>query len=282
MLSYLKGDLLSSPAQVQVNTVNTVGVMGKGIALQFKNKYPKMFLDYQQACNENKFDVGNLFLWKSEMKWILMFPTKKEWKNPSKIEYVEEGLKKFVINYDKLGIESIAFPKLGCGNGKLDWKDVKPLMEKYLKPLPITVYIYVDGYTEMFPQKKEGLNCQEHSKFKNLNFDALKKDIKETLTYNNNILYSDGLLKHIEWNDNRIVIQNGNTIEIEESQLCDFWDYIKNVGVIEVKKIPEMFSEFSTVMLQVFERLHYIQPVLIAKNEEYLNEGAGYQCVVAS
>ncbi len=207
---------------------------------------------------------------------------KKEWKNPSKIEYVEEGLKKFVINYDKLGIESIAFPKLGCGNGKLDWKDVKPLMEKYLKPLPITVYIYVDGYTEMFPQKKEGLNCQEHSKFKNLNFDALKKDIKETLTYNNNILYSDGLLKHIEWNDNRIVIQNGNTIEIEESQLCDFWDYIKNVGVIEVKKIPEMFSEFSTVMLQVFERLHYIQPVLIAKNEEYLNEGAGYQCVVAS
>ena len=98
MLTYLRGDLLSSPAQVQVNTVNVVGVMGKGIALQFKNKYPEMFKSYRQICEKHLFDVGNLYLWKSSKKWVLLFPTKKHWRNPSKIEYIESGLKKFVEN----------------------------------------------------------------------------------------------------------------------------------------------------------------------------------------
>ena len=142
MLKYLKGDLLSSPAQVQVNTVNTVGVMGKGIALQFKNKYPEMFAEYKRICEKQQFDVGELYLWKSPEKWILMFPTKKHWRNPSRMEYIERGLQKFVDNYERLGIESIAFPKLGCGNGGLEWYAVKPIMEKYLSPLPISIYIY--------------------------------------------------------------------------------------------------------------------------------------------
>ena len=107
MISYLKGDLLSSPAQVQVNTVNTVGVMGKGIALQFKNKYPEMFLAYQRVCEGHLLDTGKLYLWKSPEKWVLMFPTKKHWRNPSKIEYIESGLRKFADNYERLGIESI-------------------------------------------------------------------------------------------------------------------------------------------------------------------------------
>ena len=142
MLKYLKGDLLSSPAQVQVNTVNTVGVMGKGIALQFKNKYPEMFIEYQKVCEKQQLDIGKLYLWKSPEKWILMFPTKKHWRNPSRMEYIERGLQKFVDNYERLGIESIAFPKLGCGNGGLEWSAVKPIMEKYLSPLPISIYIY--------------------------------------------------------------------------------------------------------------------------------------------
>ena len=142
MLTYLRGDLLSSPAQVQVNTVNTVGVMGKGIALQFKNKYPQMFAAYQKACEKQQLDIGRLYLWKSPEKWVLMFPTKRHWRNPSKIEYVESGLKEFVDSYERLGVDSIAFPRLGCGNGGLEWSVVKPIMEKYLSPLPINIYIY--------------------------------------------------------------------------------------------------------------------------------------------
>ena len=96
MLSYLYGNLLDSPAQVLVNPVNTVGVMGKGIALQFKNKYPSMFKSYQKLCEGHLLDVGKLYLWKSPEKWILLFSTKKHWRDPSKIEYIESGLKKFM------------------------------------------------------------------------------------------------------------------------------------------------------------------------------------------
>ena len=90
--------------------------MGKGIALQFKKKYPEMFTAYQRVCEKRQIDTGKLYLWKSPEKWVLMFPTKKHWRNPSRMEYIESGLQKFVDNYERLGIESIAFPKLGCGN----------------------------------------------------------------------------------------------------------------------------------------------------------------------
>lgn len=143
ILQYVSGDLLCSHAQTYVNTVNTVGVMGKGLALQFKNKYPEMFEVYQKVCKEHLLDVGKLYLWKGDEKWVLMFPTKKHWRDMSKIEFIESGLKKFIDNYQRIGIQSIAFPKLGCGLGGLEWEMVQPLMEKYLKHLPIDVFVYL-------------------------------------------------------------------------------------------------------------------------------------------
>ncbi len=143
MITYLRGDIFSSQAQVLVNPVNTVGVMGKGLALQFKSRYPEMFAYYQRMCRGQLLDVGKLCLWKSPEKWILLFPTKKHWRDPSKLEYIESGLRKLAENYERLRIESVAFPKLGCGNGGLEWDDVKPLMEKYLGSLPICIDVYV-------------------------------------------------------------------------------------------------------------------------------------------
>ena len=116
--------------------------MGKGIALQFKKKYPEMFTAYQRVCEKQQLDIGKLYLWKSPEKWVLLFPTKKHWRNPSRMEYIESGLQKFVDNYERLGIMSIAFPKLGCGNGGLEWSAVKLVMEKYLCPLPIDIFVY--------------------------------------------------------------------------------------------------------------------------------------------
>ena len=144
MITYLKGDLFNSPAQVLVNAVNTVGVMGKGVALEFKKRYPAMFKSYQKICDNQTFEVGKLYLWKGPEKWVLLFPTKQHWRNPSKLEYIEAGLKKFAAHAQRLGIESIAFPKLRCGNGGLRWESVQPVMERYLKPLPLQIYIYVD------------------------------------------------------------------------------------------------------------------------------------------
>ena len=142
MITYVIGDLLKSPADVLVNTVNTVGVMGKGIANDFKKIYPEMFTQYQKLCEKGLFNIGQLWIFKTKNKWVLNFPTKKHWRNPSKIEYIEAGLDKFVKTYAEKGITSISFPMLGCGNGELNWEtEVRPLMEKYLKNIPIDIYI---------------------------------------------------------------------------------------------------------------------------------------------
>lgn len=145
MIEYIEGDIFDSPAQVIVNTVNTVGVMGKGLALSFKNRYPDMFERYKKVCEEGNFRIGNLMLFYYPDHWLMLFPTKENWRNPSKLEYIEKGLQKFVDTYSDKRINSIAFPKLGCGNGDLDWNDVKPLMEKHLRNLPITIYICRTG-----------------------------------------------------------------------------------------------------------------------------------------
>jgi O-acetyl-ADP-ribose deacetylase (regulator of RNase III) len=143
MITYIKGNIFESNAKTLVNPVNTDGVMGKGLAKEFKKLYPGMFIEYQRLCKEKKLVVGKLLLHKGMFKWILNFPTKTSWKKPSCIKYIESGLISFTKNYEKYGITSIAFPALGCGNGGLDWeKQVKPLMEKYLNNLPIEIYIY--------------------------------------------------------------------------------------------------------------------------------------------
>ena len=142
-IQYVKGDLFESKAQVIVNTVNCQGVMGKGLALEFKQRYPDMFEVYQKDCKSGKLRIGRPTLYKKSSPWILNFPTKNYWRLPSKLEYLEKGLEFLVAHYQKVGITSIAFPKLGAQNGKLSWDEVGPLMAKYLSQLDIDVYIYI-------------------------------------------------------------------------------------------------------------------------------------------
>jgi O-acetyl-ADP-ribose deacetylase (regulator of RNase III) len=143
MVSIVKGNIFESQSQTIVNTVNCLGFMGKGLALEYKARFPDMFISYKKVCNSKLFSIGKLQLYKDKEKWILNFPTKYHYKNPSKMEYIETGLKKFVEIYKDKGITSIAFPQLGCSNGGLDWKDVEPLMVKYLDNLDIPVEIYI-------------------------------------------------------------------------------------------------------------------------------------------
>ncbi|MGB1286281.1 MAG: macro domain-containing protein [Aggregatilineales bacterium] len=143
MITYITGDLFQSSAQVLVNPVNTVGVMGRGLAKVFKQKYPEMFTEYQQRCKSGDFDVDDLHLYRTSDKWILNFPTKKHWRGKSKLEYIEAGLQKFVDIYETENITSAAFPQLGCGLGGLDWNtQVRPLVKQYLQDLPIDIYVY--------------------------------------------------------------------------------------------------------------------------------------------
>ncbi len=151
MLDYVLTNIFDSPAQTLVNTVNTVGIMGKGIAAEYKRRYPDMFRRYRQHCKSGSLDIGKLYLYKGDNKWVLNFPTKEHWRNPSKVEYLEAGLQKFVATYAAHGITSVSFPQLGTGNGGLDWtRVVRPLMDKYLSDLAIPVFIHVARRTEDF------------------------------------------------------------------------------------------------------------------------------------
>ena len=280
MLTYIKGDLLNSPAQVLVNTVNTVGVMGKGIALDFKNRYPEMFKAYQNQCDKKNLEIGKLILWKDDEKWVLLFPTKKHWRSPSKIDYIEKGLDKFVKSYESLGIESIAFPRLGCGNGGLQWDSVKPIMEQYLKCLPIHVYIYVDKYIETIPEYQQPTEIEKwlRSNPESIGFTKLKEDLQKVISYNDNILMNNSELKHISWQKDAIHLINGNEIIIPEDDLCDFWEFIRDVGVIQTDKLPQRFVEYGVIMLDIFKRLDYVQPIIISRSgTDFIKKSNGYQ-----
>ncbi|PQJ10717.1 phosphatase [Flavipsychrobacter stenotrophus] len=147
MLHFVTGDLLQSTAQALVNTVNTVGVMGKGIALQFKENFPANNMAYVEACKQKLLVPGQLLLVSDKsihygVKSIINFPTKVHWKSPSKYEYIEDGLlalRKLIL---EKGIQSIAIPPLGCGNGGLDWDKVKPMISDHLGDLDIEIQVY--------------------------------------------------------------------------------------------------------------------------------------------
>lgn len=143
-IQYQKGDIFESKAQVIVNTVNCQGIMGKGLALAFKQKYPAMFKVYQQECRTGKLHIGKPTLYQESTPWILNFPTKDSWRGNSKLEYLQKGLEFLVAHYKNAGIKSIAFPKLGTQNGKLSWNEVGPLMAEYLSQLDIDVYINIE------------------------------------------------------------------------------------------------------------------------------------------
>lgn len=142
-IRYTVGNIFDSTAQVIVNPVNCKGVMSKGLALAFKERYPAMFRVYQKECQTGLLRIGKPTLYRESTPWILNFPTKDDWRYPSKLKYIEEGLAYFLANYQQLSIHSIAFPKLGAGLGSLSWNEVGPLMARYLSQLDIEVSIYI-------------------------------------------------------------------------------------------------------------------------------------------
>lgn len=143
MIRVLIGDVLASQMQTKVNTVNCVGVMGKGIAQQFKKLYPEMFEDYVDRCKSAEVEEGVPYLYRDLFgNMILNFPTKGHWKSLTNIHKLSEGLDYFVHHCKEWDIESIAFPPLGCGNGGLTWEQVGPLMYQKLSSLDIPIEIY--------------------------------------------------------------------------------------------------------------------------------------------
>ncbi|TSA30572.1 MAG: phosphatase [Bacteroidetes bacterium] len=146
MIHYETGNLLDSEAQALVNTVNTVGIMGKGIALQFREAFPENYKLYKKAVKSNEIKIGHVFVTQQStihgIRYIINFPTKTHWKGLSRIEYIKEGLQDLKNVVSSLSIRSIALPPLGCGNGGLDWSLVKREIETSLSDINAEIYIY--------------------------------------------------------------------------------------------------------------------------------------------
>jgi O-acetyl-ADP-ribose deacetylase (regulator of RNase III) len=141
-IQIIKGNIFTSNCQTLVNTVNCVGVMGAGIALECRLRYPQMHKKYIELCDASKIDIGLLWIYKSPNRWILNFPTKKHWKYPSKKEYLHAGLEKLIFTYKERGINSIAFPLLGADKGGISQEDSLDIMVSYLEKIPINIEIY--------------------------------------------------------------------------------------------------------------------------------------------
>lgn len=138
------GDLFSSDAQALVNTVNCVGIMGKGVALEFRKRFPLMFDDYVARCERGEVRIGEPYLYADTLlpPWIVNFPTKQHWRGGSQLAFIEKGLAYLGDHVEGWGIESLAVPPLGCGQGGLQWSEVRPLIDATFTALPIDVEVF--------------------------------------------------------------------------------------------------------------------------------------------
>lgn len=146
MISYLQGDLLAADVDALVNAVNTVGVMGKGIALAFKTRFPANYEAYAAACQRGEVVTGRMFVTDTQAllgpRWIVNFPTKQHWRDPSRLEWVQTGLQDLRRFLLAQGVQSVALPALGAGLGGLSWPAVRAEMEAALADLPVDIRVY--------------------------------------------------------------------------------------------------------------------------------------------
>ena len=143
MLHFTSGDMFDLVVDIRVNTVNCVGVMGAGVALAFKTRYPTMFRAYKEACDAGEVKPGSLHVWRTSTEWILNFPTKRHWRDGSRYEDVEAGLEALRTYLDSLGRHArVVLPALGCGHGGLDWSRVSRLIEHHLATTAAEIFVF--------------------------------------------------------------------------------------------------------------------------------------------
>lgn len=282
MITYVTGDLFLSPAQVLVNTVNTVGVMGKGVAYEFKRIFPEMFEQYRELCEAGKLQIGDLWLYKSPNKWVLNFPTKKHWRAPSQPAYIEAGLKRFTQIYSTWGIHSIAFPPLGCGNGELDFEtQVAPLMERYLGNLPIHVFIYPNRDDPYVPEHRKPAEFREwlRSQSEALPFSEVWDDIRIILSERENFttvpngnVFSAKIVGSEEGASIRIQASRRSYV-IQKETVFDMWQQLRSFGFSTRRIAPSLDRQMSYI-IPIFAELAYIKLVNLSEDYDRLEKAA--------
>jgi O-acetyl-ADP-ribose deacetylase (regulator of RNase III) len=225
--THIYGNIFDSHCQTLVNAVNCNGVMGRGIALEFKFRFPDLFENYNLICKKKLLEPGLLYLWKGSGKWVLNFPTKNNWRLPSKLDYIESGLENFARNYIQYNISSIAFSILGSGAGGLDENLVIELMGKYFEPLEnIEIEIY-----HFNPRANDEFFNRIYNKIKRFNVDdyILQLDINATQAQN--------LIDAINSNEIKLMIDFQKIKGMGEKTIKKLYDF-HNDGLEKVETNP--------------------------------------------
>jgi hypothetical protein len=264
--------------------------MGKGVAAEFKRLYPDMFEAYKRFCDDGLLEPGKLWLWRGPEQWVLNFPTKKHWRSPSKIEWIEAGLKKFVDQYERQGIQEVAFPKLGCGNGNLDWEEVRPLMEHYLEPLSIPVFIHDYEVNVGLPEHLAAIvEANEHR--------AAPTSFDEVWGYIQNLSMKVGHemfdLEYLEpfritVNGSELLVETDSDRSfVERDEVSDVWR-ILNSGLLTKQKLGLLDPREASRLISLFCLFPNVRAVSVARpsseaevaaefrfNSPKVNPGAG-------
>ncbi|MED3799828.1 macro domain-containing protein [Lysinibacillus capsici] len=250
-----------------INTVNCRGVMGKGIANEFKKRYPLMFKEYKEKCVVGDIKIGKNHIYKMPTneitKYIINFPTKDDWRKDSKIEYIKQGLDDLIIVIKKYGIKSIAMPALGCGNGNLDWEIVKPLIVNklgHLKSVEIIIYE---------PSLKVGNNKKEKVLKPRLTIERkillLLMNAYQEVKNNHPITYKEiNALSYIMQNDNKRIKFDLRSFGPYSS---DINNLIKSLAKYYIKPLPKTNSDDATPIEIV--SLDFPQKATIEKSKEF-------------
>jgi O-acetyl-ADP-ribose deacetylase (regulator of RNase III) len=274
MLMYVDISLFDSPAQTLVNTVNTVGVMGKGIAAVFKKLYPEMYQRYRRLCKEGKLDVGLQYIYRTPNKIVVNFPTKKHWRQRSRVEYIETGLEKFVVSYGHYGISSVSFPQLGCGHGELDWEtQVQPVMEHYLRNLPIPVYIHL--YPKPPDFIPERLNAdyakQVRLERQRISTDQLWRDLQKLIGQTYHLTLFGPV---VEMAEEHILFKPltdpGKPAIVYREDIEDLWNTLRLRGTVREGDVPQPIQEEGADqwLFELLEYLDYIQPIRLRSRSQ--------------
>jgi len=265
VLTYVEDDLFTSPAQTLVNTVNLVGVMGKGIALQFKQVYPEMFRSYQTACNTGAISVGRPWLYKTSRKWILNFPTKRHWRQRSQLADIDLGLQAFVRTYADEGISSIAFPALGCGNGELSWSEVRPLLERHLKPLPIDVFIYPPRSKRQIPEHRDPDQVRDwlRSEPSALPVSEVWDDLLAAARARMAVtVHDDSTAEPGEPRRVLMLETEHGLVPVHEGDVALLWDAFRGRGFLEQRLADAVLGSASRPMWELLKSLPYVDNVV--------------------
>jgi len=276
MIVYVVGEHYQSPAQVLVNPVNTVGVMGSGIAFDFKRFFPDMFAQYQDLCEQDRLDIGQLLLYKTPHKWVLNFPEKRHYRASVRPEHIAEGLVKFVATHSEFGITSASFPALGQDDEKLDWNtDIRPMMEAYLNPLPILVYVHLDEPDNpRTPQKRNirSVRTWLTEQISHVDFNKFWRDITRAISSKATIRVFDeqlerfhvGVAKGRNKRGRNLVLRVNETpkpIFLSESALRDLWAYIIRTGYALPQNLPSGLDQHARYIVPLLDQLEYISAV---------------------